>query len=291
MLIADAGGGAPRPVENEVRSVKKQIFPAVLAALLLLMGLSGCARPAEQPDSSPEPPVSQEPQKPVQTPSQESPDQPPSHQDGYTFLPIVQSLSKADTVEECVSYQIAVPQVQLENEAAEAVINDYYQRVAAKAEDYAWGEAYEEAMEAHCLIQVNASYTVELCTPEVLSVFRQVVTEAPDGTREVIYGAETFRLSDGGLLTADDCFTVPEADYSQLLLDRVKAQLEAGGGEDAALLQRRAEETFDPARFYLTEDCYVVYYQENDLDADAFQFPIQRTGEEDGLAGYFRMPD
>ncbi len=279
--------------------MKRQWIAAILAVFMIFT-MTACKGDSEQ--TLPDAPFQEDTEtKPVQTPEEseeEEPEVEPETQpetetepDQEPSVPVeeavqVQTESKEGYIEELVSYQIQVPKIELEDPAAAEAINSYYQSVAGKVEDYAWGEAYEAAMEDHGFNHVEAAFSVEYNQGNIISVFRSVITTSSGGTVTTTYSAETFDLRNGGLLTADDFFTETQENYQEVLLSAVISQIDEGGGLPEEGWENTVRASFDKTQFYLTETSYVVYFQEEDLDG-IISVPIDR---EEILADVFQMP-
>ena len=259
----------------------KRLMPANLAGLLL-MTLAACSR-----DSAPEAPAT--PETPESQPAQEEPDTPPEplpEEPAEPDTPEPEPESPPEsgtaevtdhitegTVEDIIGYTIRVPQVSTGDAAVDQILNDYYTSAAGKVEDLCWGDLYVTAMEAQQLLHVAADFTVERSDGEILSICRTVTVEnLSQAAVETTRYAETFRLLDGGLMSAGDFFTVEETVWRQRLADGVRRII----SEDPYHAQRYdadwetlCESELDRDAFYVTDDAFVVLYQPGALGPSA----------------------
>ena len=274
--------------------MKKQTLLAAAMAAFLLLSLAACHKaPAQTPDEPQIPPVNQ-PQDPTPDPAPpETPQDPDLPQRPQGDVP-VEDLVDQGSVEEVVSYQITVPQITLADATAAESVNGYYRSAAGKLADYAWGELYESALEDHSVNQLEASYEVGCNQDGMLSVFRSAVSTSSTGERYVTHYAETFATKNGGLLIADDFFTVDQQAYTDVLVSAVTAQIEAMDQKDALFdsgWETTVRQAFDKDQFYLQADPdgmrFVVFYQEGELGEDApysFALPVS------DLEAIFQLP-
>lgn len=269
----------------------KRILPAVLAVLLLL-SLAACR--AAPPSSTAETGTASE----TGTAAPETAEQTtaPGAQESETVPAAEGAASVTDAVseggvEESVSYRLSVPQVAAENEAAGQTISDYYESVAGKLTDLAYGEVYEQSGESHSVMLLSADYEVPYNRDGILSVLRSVtVSDKTEGAAQSTWYAETFNLRNGGLYTLDDFFSVPEDEYRPRLVQAVRAQIGDDPQHGAKYFDRWQELTqsaFDKNQFYFTGDALAVFYQQGDLGADGSAFFLLPVS---GLQDIFRLP-
>lgn len=253
---------------------------ALTLALTVLLSLAACHK--NETDIDPDPPVVEEPVEPVepQEPTEpvepddgeaqpQEPVNPEPSGDGVT----VSEETREGQVEELVSYELVMPQVETGDAAVDQILKDYYDGVAAKLEDLCWYEVYEQALELHEIHHLSTDFTVERASDGILSIYRTVtVTDLVTNIAQTTAYSETFNLENGGLMTPADFFTVDEAAYANRLVDGVRRII----GEDPyhdqnyfAQWSDLAWNAFDKDQFFVTEDAYCVYYQENDLGGTA----------------------
>ncbi len=272
----------------------KKFLPLLLCAALLL-----CACAKEEPAPEPEPAAAVEPpREPVEEvePAAEPSPQPepelepaaePEPAEDVEPVPepdapgqgaVVTALVNEGSVEESVGYRLTFPTVS--GAAGAGTINEYYGNAAARLRDLAWGELYEQSLDEHTILNLEADYEVTRNDGVYLSVYRTVSA----GGRTAAY-AETFELATGALLTADDVFDAPEADYQARLVEAVTRLIEEDPEHSqtySAQWEERAAEAFDHDQFYLTDDAYVVFYQSGELGGAAetrFPIPFRRIAD------------
>ncbi len=273
----------------------KHILSLLLAALLVF-SLAACQKNEPEPEPPVEPPVVETPETPEVPAEPEIPEVPetpevPEEPEVPAELPAgtaeVATTTIADSVEESVSYSLELPEITAADENVSEILNAYYQSVAGKLKDLAWGEVYEQALADHAVLHLDASYEVMRNDGDILSIYRTVTLDAPmaDGIPEVTAYAETFDLKTGGLLTASDFFDADEATYTERLTQCVTQIISEDPYHDqnyTASWEDAVRERFDPARFYVTDDAYVVFYQDGDLGwlvEAAFPIPWSRLAD------------
>lgn len=254
----------------------KRMIAALLAALMLLT-LAACKK--DETPVDPEEPEITEPQEPeteTTEPEETVPEEPsePAEPDEEPSEPtepvegaaVVEDNVTEGLVEEFVSYKVTVPKISTGDAAADQILSDYYTSAAGKVEDLCWGEVYEQAMESQSMVHVEADYAVERNDGEVLSIRRTVtVTDLNTSKAQVTLYAETFALPGGGLMTAGDFFTV---DPTERLVEQVRRIISEDPYHDQnyyAQWSALAMSAFNKDQFYVTDDFYVVYYQDGDL--------------------------
>lgn len=231
--------------------------------------------PAVEPGTEVEPEPEAEPEPEVEPETEPAPEpEPVAPSQGA----VVTALVNEGSVEESVGYRITFPTVS--GAAGAGTINEFYGNAAARLRDLAWGELYEQSLDEHAVLNLEADYEVARNDGVYLSVYRTV---SVDG-RTVAY-AETFELATGALLTADDVFDAPEADYQSRLTEAVSRLIEEDPNHSqtySAQWENRITEAFDRDQFYLTDDAYVVFYQRGELGGAAetrFPIPFRRIAD------------
>lgn len=270
--------------------MKKRILLLLTAALLL----SGCAKePAPAPElpviepapelppsgqeplPEPEPAPEQLPPAPAPETSMEpapSPEPEPETGNGI----IVRDSEMVGTVEESISYSITVPKLEGSGDGVTSV-NAYYEQLANKLYGMAYGEIYEQSLDQHTILHLSAAFTVKRNDGKLLSIYRSAAVydmgtgSFNTGVQYAEY-AETFDMETGGLLTPSGIFDAEQAVYTERLVENVKRYIREHPGSDSPGSVRwkpewetLAVERFDPNRFYLTDDAYVVFYDDGDL--------------------------
>lgn len=290
----------------------KKLILLLLTAALLLAACTKEAVPVPEPEPEPEPVVSQpaadpEPAAPADEPEPAPEKEPetepqPAPQPAHTpeseeeMGVTVDITEKSGSVEESVSYEIRIPALEGAGSGA-AAINAYYEGVANKLHDMAYGEIYEQALDRHAVLELVGDCTVERNDGKLLSVRRSVaVYEMQPGTGEWNVGVqyseftETFDVETGGLLTPGDIFDAEQAVYTERLVDNVRRYIREHPGSDSPgsvywrpEWETLAAERFDPNRFYLTSDAYVVLYAEGELGegmgTDEFHIPWRQLAD------------
>lgn len=272
---------------------------ALLAALCLLVGCTADTPPVQSTEPAPEitAPETPLPQIPDEVPEEETkepestvtPEETPEPEP----LPPAGQITdyvQEEFIEELVSLRAVMPQVELENEGAAQIINEYYLTQADKLSDYAWGEVYEKTLADRNPRHVESTYTIMRNQEDMISIFRTVTTTTLDGETESSYAAETFHTKTGGLFVAEDFFTCPEAEFSALLQERAAAAIAADENLQALAgtgWEQAVRAAFDKTLFYLTQDSYVSFYPAGalgELEPACFANAFAELGSE------FRMP-
>ena len=256
----------------------KRLLAALLAALLIC-SLTACKK--DQTPVDPEEPEITEPVTPEETEEPEVPETPDetaepdasAPEDGDTpSEPAAEGAAAVEDqvtegqVEEAISYQITVPKVSTGDAAADEILTAYYASAAGKVEDLCWGELYEESLSTQAMYHVEASYTVMRNDGGVLSIRRDVLITnlKTDQVEDTLY-AETFALPGGGLLTAQDFFTVDPTDR---LVEQVRRIISENPYHDQVYDPQWSElcrSAFNKDQFYVTDEAYVVFYRSGDL--------------------------
>lgn len=255
----------------------KRLFAALLAAVLLLT-LAACKR--DEAPETPEEPEITEPQEPEETlPSEEDvpdepaePDETAEPDDDTPSEPapegaaVVEDQVTEGQVEEAISYKITVPKISTGDAAADEILSAYYASAAGKVEDLCWGELYEEALESQGMYHVEAGYTVMRNDGEILSIRRDVTITnlKTDQVEDTMY-AETFSLPGGGLMTAQDFFTVDPTDRLVEQVQRIISENPYHSETYDPQWSELCRSAFNKDQFYVTEDYYAVFYRSGDL--------------------------
>lgn len=280
----------------------KRWTAAILAALLLL-SLAACQKTPEEPAAPAEPPAltgpdtpisSEDPIEPPDTPEQpaEAPVTPPdTEEDPPEALewPVVTEYGAYSTLlsesgEPCVSYYPEGLSIRIDSEEAGDAINAYYRSAYSKFHDFCAGEVMALSEDgayhyrAEMLASVERYDRPGAAGRRVISISRTAeVTGEETHLSTVTYYAETFDCLTGGILTADDFFAVPESEYIPRLTECVRRQISEDPYHDQKYFadwEELTDRTFEKTSFYVQEDNYVVYYQENDLGPNAAVFFI-----------------
>ena len=266
---------------------------AALCALCLFLSLASCARDTtgpEDPDTAENPGQSETPEggetgdetpgtpddKPDETPDTPDDETPDEPEDPDVPVPAaeISFTDQTGSYSDLVEYTIPTLIVACDHEEAAAIINDYYRRQAQKYLSYVTEEVCFDAEEAGVSATVMVSYAVLYNQGEALSVQRICETEL-DGELTTSVHSETFRVTDGALLTADALFTCDEATYTDRIVNAVIDLLTESGAED--LLdgwEAAARASFDKNNFVLTETAYHVYYPAGTLFPEALGVDI-----------------
>lgn len=260
---------------------------SVLLAAALLLTLAACKKAETDPQPPVDPPVSEEPETPDPPVSPDGPEEPSepetpappaaAPEDGAAA--VTDAVSEG-SVEELVSYQFHQPEITAADASVSQILNDYYASVYGKLSDLCYGEVYEQAIDRHTVLHVTADYQVMCSSGGRLSILRHVtVADQQTGVAEVTAYAETFNLENGGLLTAGDFFDAGEQTYTARLVDCVRRQIQEDPYHDQNYFSQWEDLTqaaFNKDQFYVTDGCYAVFYQENDLGGAAetvFEIP------------------
>jgi hypothetical protein len=259
----------------------KQIAAGILAASMLLGGLSACSKTTQSEEELEvvETPAEDETTQTPETPEESQPTDEPEQDEEPVAVEIpegeaaaVESAETAGDVEELFSYDWSLPQVTVSDADAQAEINAYYDNVATKYNHYATGELFDEAMDG-AITGLSADYTVMRNSGNILSVRREL-REGADGESVTIY-SETFNTENGGLFVASDFFDGDEDTWTAQLIARVTEILEASGQYDTvSLWQDTVRQSFEKDNFYLTDTAYVVYYPAGALGDDPIEVEV-----------------
>ena len=185
-----------------------------------------------------------------------------------------------NSIEDRVTYLITMPSVSTGDSAVDTILNDYYSNQTGKLEDLCWGEIYEQAINEHVSFDVMTNFSVKENTPERLSIVRQtIVTNTHTEERTVTQQAETFRLSDGALLLANDFFNVDEAAWTNRVVDLVRRSISENPYHSETLSSQWSDlaySAFNKDQFYVTTDAFCVFYQDGALGQEGvieFELP------------------
>ena len=188
---------------------------AVLAALLLAAMLAACAHTPEPVQTQPAPaPAVSEPQQ--QTPEQQpaaQPDEPaqpeqdevpaePSEPQPYAGTFFDEPLTLAADIEEVVSYEIAVPQVTLDNADAARYINEGFTALAESLVQYAQETVYKTAQEKQTIGFLECDYTITIDGGQLIVNYSR--TERYAGEDLASTSSRTFRFD---VLTGEQVVT------------------------------------------------------------------------------------
>lgn len=268
---------------------------AALLAVLLLVGVTGChkEKTPEEPEvpeqtvtepveeEQPDDPQPQEPETPEDNQEQEDnqEDTPATNGELGAELTVVET---ENSIEDRVTYLITMPSVSTGDSAVDTILNDYYANQTGKLEDLCWGEIYEQAINDHLSFYLTTNFNVEENTPERLSIVRQtIVTNTHTQESTITQQAETFRLSDGALLLANDFFSVDEAAWTNRVVDLVRRSISEDPYHSETMSQQWSDlaySAFNKDQFYVTPDAFCVFYQDGALgQEDVIDFAIPWT--------------
>lgn len=180
----------------------------------------------------------------------------------------VESFALTDERDDALLLQVEVHKPQLEKffeKEAYASIKKYYDNLYAKERTWWKGDLLSFAQEDRQAIlqdggsfqpyQVRETYEVTCNTEQFLSVRRMVYTYTGGAHGNQTVMGETFHKADGSQVMLDDLFY--ESDYRKALLEQVRVQMDARAAKGLvsyyANAHQLAEDTFDPAAFYLTD--------------------------------------
>ncbi|MDP4109458.1 MAG: DUF3298 domain-containing protein [Bacillota bacterium] len=181
----------------------------------------------------------------------------------------------SDEGEKLISIDLSLPKLG-DNNVAGTNVNSYYDNVLQKYLDYAEYDLKPAALEQIKIsaeqgsvfneYSLNSDYAVTLNTPEYLSVSREFDYYTGGAHPGMDLKAETFDMSNGGLMNLSDIFSVSSDVYLPIIYDEVITQIESPNAKPgkADLFENYKElvkSSFDPADFYLTPDGITVFYQ------------------------------
>ncbi|MCX7615350.1 MAG: DUF3298 and DUF4163 domain-containing protein [Clostridiales bacterium] len=235
------------------------ILIAVIASLF-----TGCKKPVKEPDVTP--PDKTETQTPPATPSDDK-----QKVDTRTENRIVSS----DDGKKLISIDLSLPSLPADSEAT-LNVNAYYDNVVEKYLAHAEYDLKPAALEQ---LKMNAEqglvfheytldsdYAVTLNTKEYLSISRELDYDTGGANPGVTLNAETFQMSNGGLMNLSDVFSVPKDTYLNMIFKEVISQIEAPGSKTDRSnyfenYKGLVKSSFDPADFYLSPEGITVFYQ------------------------------
>ena len=281
--------------------MKKRLLAALLAVLLLL-ALGACKQETAPDPELPDDPVREEPETPEETPDEpedaqkpEESDEPEEPEDTREPAEPEIPAGEAQVLSvggdgyagegTQVAYDIWVPEVNTGSGQADQIINDYYANQEKKLLEQAETELTERAAEEGSELALVAEFEVTRNSENILSILRTVkVLDYKTGLEETTLSAETFDLESGGLMTADAFFDAGEETYTQRLVDCVRRQIREDPYHDQnyyAQWEDAAMRQFDRDRFYVTEDAYVVFYQQHQLgfETHAYEIPWSQLAD------------
>lgn len=254
---------------------------AALLAVLLLVGVTGCHKEKtpeepEVPEQTVTEPVEEEPDD-SQPQEPETPEDNQEQEDNQEDIPATNGelgaeltvVETENSIEDRVTYLITMPSVSTGDSAVDTILNDYYANQTGKLEDLCWGEIYEQAINDRLSFYLTTNFNVEENTPERLSIVRQtIVTNTHTQESTITQQAETFRLSDGALLLANDFFSVDETAWTNRVVDLVRRSISEDPYHSETMSQQWSDlaySAFNKDQFYVTPNAFCVFYQDGAL--------------------------
>lgn len=249
----------------------------ILLPLCLCLLLAGCATVAEY--TSPTPPLGQEA---TPTPTPGTQDQSPTPSDAAPRPEAVwgeqvymTAYAVQDRTEPVFSPEYRLPQItNAQGVPAYEAINLYYTSalddLAISAAELS-GFAVEDYSIAQSLGDPffnyvdSESFVFSLNTPSRVCVLRTHVSNLGNPHPLSYPLADTFDLSTGERLGFADLFTCPADQARERVLSAVLARNAKSGYSGVVLEESLLRQSYDPERFYLTEDSLVVYYPQGTL--------------------------
>ena len=274
--------------------MRRFILPLLLAALLVTLAACGGETPAEpdsppaalEPDTPAGPDEAEEPAEPNEPEEPEKPEEPdepeqseeaeePAEPEPALELRLVEQTGSYDNI------QYDLPQLGVESGPQGAVtISHFYSDQAAKYLAYVRDEVAPAADGAQG--SVTVTYEIGYNQGELLSVARLCTTAVGAQTDESVH-TETFRVTDGTLVTPEVLFTGEAADYEAALLAQVREQLQ-GRGDLLPGWEDAVTASFDRNCFLLTQDAYRVYYAAGTLTAGLLAIDVPYAALADWLS-------
>ncbi len=245
----------------------KKFLSLLLINAVFIFLFAACVdrTPQNEPDTTSSPPSSTEVQ-----PSE------PASSDAYPVETRTQnSIISSDDGKRLITINLSLPSLSGGSEAV-SNINAYYDNALDKLVSYAEYDLKPAAIEQ---LKINADqgldfneyslsgdYAVTLNTKDYLSVSRELDYYTGGAHPGVTLNAETFDMSNGGLMNLSDVFSVSKETYMDIIYGEVIAQIEAS---DAKMdksnffedYRERVKSQYDPADFYLSPDGITVFYQ------------------------------
>ncbi|NLM62115.1 MAG: DUF3298 domain-containing protein [Clostridiales bacterium] len=182
---------------------------------------------------------------------------------------------------------IAVPEITISEYQENAdMINEYFENMKEK---YREGFEYEltlvaedEELYGHSANRfMDLSFSTEYNKDGIVSFMITVVSYQGGAHDNIAIMSETFDLSNGTRITADNLFTVSEEEYTtrikQYILAEMDKNVEKGDAMYFDNYHELLDATYDKEAFVLTEDSLHVYFQVYDLApfaAGLIQFDI-----------------
>ena len=182
---------------------------AALAALMMVCSLAACGKtpvPAETPVTDPAPIAEPQEDLPAEQPAEAPAEQPakqiepeiaPEPEENaepqpYTGVFSDEPLTLAADIEEVVSYEIAVPQVTLDNADAARYINEGFTALADSLVQYAQETVYKTAQEKQTIGFLECDYTITIDGGQLIVNYSR--TERYAGEDLATTSSRTFRF-------------------------------------------------------------------------------------------------
>lgn len=249
----------------------------ILLPLCLCLLLAGCATVADY--ASPTPPLGQEataaPTAPAQDPAPTPSDAAPRPEAVWGEQVYMTAYAVQGRTEPVFSPEYRLPQIaNAQGIPAYEAINAYY---AGALDDLAISAAELSgfAVEDYSIAQSlgdpffnyvdSESFVLSLNAPARVCVLRTHVSNLGNPHPLSYPLADAFDLSTGGRLSFSDLFTCPADQARERVLSAVLARNAQSGYSGVVLEESLLRQSYDPERFYLTEDSLVVYYPQGTL--------------------------
>ena len=249
--------------------VMKKVLSFILINVFLILLFSGCNKAVKVPNVTP--PANNSP-PPVSTPT--SPIEPVS--DAFTVETRTENrIISSDDGKKLITIDLSFPSLAGDSESV-MNFNAFYDNVTEKYLAHAEYDLKPQALEQLKMnaeqglefnqYSLNSDYAVTLNTKKYLSVSREFNYFTGGAHPGIELNAETFQMSNGGLMNLSDVFTAPGDTYLGVIYNEVIAQIEA---PNAAMdksnffedYKELVKTKYDPVDFYLSPDGVTVFYQ------------------------------
>ncbi len=259
--------------------MKRFILPLLILLALLL---SSCRGNENIPVTESPPPSQVEPSvlpsvSPTPTPSAEvSPSSEPASVEVEENVIAREIEVTGEKVDVTGDLYISLPSIRSEQYPENAaLISDYFAGVIAKLEEnfeLEINSLNDEGNEYGTPIvgrYLDVTYTTELNRENVVSFYIVKVAYSGGAHDYIELDSETFDISKGVRLMADNLFSVDREVYSRKIKDYIISEMDRREEEDSQHYYDQYDElvelTYDPENFVLTEEGLKVYFQLYDL--------------------------